>query len=54
MVMVVVSDLEERDFYAPQDLLNEYVIPSAASTPLPPNPAGIVRMQSLVEQLAAP
>jgi CubicO group peptidase (beta-lactamase class C family) len=54
MVVVAVSDLEERDFYRPQDLLNEYIIPAAALSQLPPNPAGVLRMQSLVEELAAP
>jgi CubicO group peptidase (beta-lactamase class C family) len=54
MVVVAVSDLEERDFYGPQNLLNEYIIPAADSSPLPPNPAGILRLQSLVEELAAP
>jgi CubicO group peptidase (beta-lactamase class C family) len=55
LVVVAVSDLEERDFYGPQDLLNEYIIPAAgSSSPLPPNPAGVLRLQSLVEELAAP
>jgi CubicO group peptidase (beta-lactamase class C family) len=54
MVVVAVSDLEEKDFYGPQDLLNEYIIPAAASSPLPPNPAGVLRLQSLVEEIAAP
>ena len=54
MVVVAVSDLEEKDFYGPQDLLNEYIIPATFSSPLPPNPAGVLRLQSLVEELAAP
>lgn len=55
MVVVAVSDLEEQDFYVPQTLLDEYIIPAAeSSSPLPPNPAGVLRMQSLIEELASP
>jgi hypothetical protein len=55
MVVVAVSSLDEQDFYLPQNLLDEYIIPAAESSiPLPPNPAGVLRLQSLVEELAAP
>ncbi len=55
LVVVAVSNLDEEDFYIPQILLNEYIIPAAeSSSPLPPNPAGYLRLQSLIEELAAP
>lgn len=55
MVVVAVSDLDEQDFYVPQILLGEYIIPATkSSSPLPPNPAGFLRLQSLAEELAAP
>jgi len=55
MVVVFTSDLPESDFYVPQTLLNEYVIPAAqSSTPLPGNPDGVALLESLVEDLARP
>jgi CubicO group peptidase (beta-lactamase class C family) len=55
MVVVAVSSLDEQDFYVPQNLLDEYIIPAAvSSSPLAPDPAGVLRLQSLVEELAAP
>ena len=55
MVVVFTSSLEEQDFYVPQTLLNEFIIPAAiASTPLPENPEGVERLESLIEQLANP
>jgi CubicO group peptidase (beta-lactamase class C family) len=55
LVAVFTSDLEERDFYTPQNLLDEYIIPAAvASAPLPANPRGAVKLQAAVDELAAP
>jgi CubicO group peptidase (beta-lactamase class C family) len=55
MVVVFVSHLEERDFYVPQNLLNDYIIPAAkSSTPLPANPDGVARLEARVAALASP
>jgi CubicO group peptidase (beta-lactamase class C family) len=55
MVVVFVSDLEERDFYIPQTLLNDFIIPAAKSTtPLPDNPDGVALLESRTEALANP
>jgi CubicO group peptidase (beta-lactamase class C family) len=54
MVVVFLSDLDDRDFYVPQDLLAEYILPSAlSSTPLPANPTGIEVLQAQLEALSA-
>lgn len=53
MVVVFVSDLEEQDFYVPQRLLNDFIIPAAKSaTPLPANPTGVALLESRIEALA--
>jgi len=55
MVVVFVSDLEEQDFYVPQMLLNDLIIPAAKSaTPLPGNPDGVALLESRAEALANP
>ena len=55
MVVVFVSDLEEQDFYVPQRLLNDFIIPAAeSSTPLPNNPEGMTLLESRLKALAAP
>jgi CubicO group peptidase (beta-lactamase class C family) len=55
MVVVFVSDLEERDFYVPQGLLEDFIIPAAkSSSPLPENPAGVTLLESHIEALATP
>ncbi len=55
MVVVFVSDLEEQDFYIPQGLLNDLIIPAAKSaTPLPDNPDGVALLESRAEALASP
>ena len=55
MVVVFTSSLEDNDFYVPQTLLNEFIIPAAvtAST-LPDNPEGVALLESLIEELASP
>jgi CubicO group peptidase (beta-lactamase class C family) len=55
MVVVFTSDLKDNEFYVPQGLLYDYVIPAAeASMPLPDNPEGISLLQSRLESLANP
>jgi CubicO group peptidase (beta-lactamase class C family) len=52
MVVVFTSDLPEDEFYTPQTLLEEAIIPAAVSqAPLPDNPEGVVLMESLVTEL---
>jgi len=55
MVVAFVSDLSESDFYVPQRLLNDFIIPAAKSvTPLPDNPDGVALLESRAEALANP
>jgi CubicO group peptidase (beta-lactamase class C family) len=55
LVVVFTSSLEEKDFYVPQTLLNEFIIPAAiASNPLPDNPEGVEQLEAIIEQLANP
>jgi CubicO group peptidase (beta-lactamase class C family) len=55
MVVVFTSDLEEEDFYTPQNLLTDYIIPAAkSSSPLPDNPAGNEEMEHYIEMLEKP
>jgi CubicO group peptidase (beta-lactamase class C family) len=55
LVVVFLSDLEEQDFYVPQQLLDGYIIPAARSTePLAPNPAGVAELEAQTKALAQP
>ncbi len=55
MVVVFTSSLEDNDFYVPQTLLNEFIIPAAVtSSTLPDNPEGVALLESLIEELASP
>jgi CubicO group peptidase (beta-lactamase class C family) len=55
MVAVFVSGLDERDFYVPQGLLTDYIIPAAKSSkPLSDNPDGVALLESRIEALASP
>jgi hypothetical protein len=55
MVVAFTSDLRESEFYTPQTLLNDFIIPAArSSTPLPENPAGVAALESGIQALAAP
>jgi CubicO group peptidase (beta-lactamase class C family) len=55
MVVVFVSDLSENDFYVPQTLLNDFIIPAAKPLkPLPANPDGVALLESRIEALANP
>jgi len=55
LVVAFTSDLEEHDFYVPQRLLNDFIIPAAKSpTALPDNPDGVALLESHTEALANP
>jgi metal-dependent hydrolase (beta-lactamase superfamily II)/CubicO group peptidase (beta-lactamase class C family) len=55
MVVAFTSDLAEEDFYLPQELLTAFILPAVSpDSPLPANPAGVERLQSLVEALGKP
>jgi CubicO group peptidase (beta-lactamase class C family) len=55
MVVVFTSDLSERDFYVPQTLLIDFIIPAAkSSTALPDNSKGVALLESRIEALANP
>jgi CubicO group peptidase (beta-lactamase class C family) len=47
LVVVFTSELEEEDFYTPQTLLDDFIIPAAqSSAPLPANPDGVARLEA--------
>jgi len=55
LVVVFTSDLSDNDFYTPQNLLNDYIIPAAVSPdPLPENPAAESALHQLIEDLSQP
>ncbi|MEA1979160.1 MAG: hypothetical protein U9N80_14815, partial [Chloroflexota bacterium] len=55
MVVVFTSSLEDNDFYVPQTLFNEYIIPAAVtSSTLPGNPEGVALLESIIVELANP
>jgi CubicO group peptidase (beta-lactamase class C family) len=55
MVVVFTSQLEESEFYTPQRLLDDFVIPAARSSgPLPANPDGVASLEAATRDLAAP
>jgi CubicO group peptidase (beta-lactamase class C family) len=55
LVVAFTSELEERDFYVPQNLLDCFIIPAAeSSTPLPANPDGVELLGARIEALANP
>ena len=55
LVVVFTSDLEERDFYVPQELFDDYILPACTSDePLPDNAKGLARLEALVGALAEP
>jgi CubicO group peptidase (beta-lactamase class C family) len=52
MVVVVTSNLPLEDFFAPEDLLNTYILPASESAgPLPANPDGVAAMNAAVALL---
>jgi CubicO group peptidase (beta-lactamase class C family) len=55
LVVVFTSDLEEEDFYLPQELLTTFIIPAVESSGrLPANPDGVARLEAAIETLASP
>ncbi len=55
LVVVFVSELPDQDFYVPEELLTNYIIPAAISSqPLPENPQGISELQAQIWALAEP
>ena len=55
MVVVFTSSLPESDFYLPWELLQEYILPAAASSkPLPRSDEGASRLQRAIDSLASP
>ena len=55
LVVVFTSDLSDSDFYIPQNLLNDYIIPAAVSPdPLPENPTAESALRQLTEKLSQP
>ncbi len=55
MVVVFTSDLSEEDFYVPQTLLNDFILPAAkSSAALPDNPSGVALLESRIAELASP
>ena len=55
MVVVFASELAERDFYTPQELLVNYILPSVKSAaPLPENPDAVNRLREQTESLGSP
>jgi CubicO group peptidase (beta-lactamase class C family) len=55
MVVVFTSSLEESDFYIPQTLLNEFIVPAAiASSPLPDNAEDVALLESIITDLMIP
>ena len=55
MVVVFTSSLEDNDFYVPQTLLNEFVIPAAiAPSTLPDNPEGVALLEEIIVELTNP
>jgi CubicO group peptidase (beta-lactamase class C family) len=55
MVMVATSGLPLNDFFVPEILLNDFILPaSESSEPLPPNPAGVEALDASIDALAHP
>ena len=55
LVVVFTSELPDQDFYAPQILLKDYIIPAVqSSVALDPNQEALVNLQSRVDELATP
>ena len=55
LVVAITSELEDRDFYTPQRLLDDYIIPAIeSSAPLPANPDGVTALEASIEALANP
>jgi hypothetical protein len=54
MVVVFTSDLADDSFKFPRNLVDHFIVPAAESlTPLPANPDGVARLQTLIQEAAA-
>jgi hypothetical protein len=55
MVVVFASELNAEDFYVPETLLNDFIIPAAkSSAPLTANPQGVALLDAHTAALANP
>lgn len=55
MVVVFTSGLAPQDFFMPEKLLNEFILPSeVSSNPLPDNKSASARLRSLIDNAQAP
>ncbi|NOR82707.1 MAG: serine hydrolase [Ardenticatenales bacterium] len=55
LVAIFTSHLEDRDFYTPQRLLEDYIIPAVdPAGELPANPGGMTRLEGAIKELANP
>jgi len=55
LIMVVTSGLRLQDFFAPEDLLTDFVLPASESDePLPPNPSGVGALNERIAAWARP
>jgi CubicO group peptidase (beta-lactamase class C family) len=53
LVVVFTSDLSESNFFVPESLLKQFILPAAESpTPLPANPDGVALLESRIRALA--
>jgi CubicO group peptidase (beta-lactamase class C family) len=55
MVVVFISALRSRDFFVPEALLHNFILPATISSePLPANPGGFARLDSIMDAVAHP
>ena len=55
MVVVFASELPEKQFFVPQELLIDFILPAARSArPLPANPEALALLEARAEALATP
>jgi hypothetical protein len=55
LIMITTSGLRLTDFFAPENLLNDYILPASGSNlPLPANPAGVATLKERISALADP
>ena len=55
LVAVFVSELPDQEFFVPNNLIQNFIIPAAQSEgPLPENPEGVDALQAQIEALAKP
>ncbi len=55
LVVVFVSTLADEDFFVPEELLKQYVLPAVTSSePLPPNSKGLKALEASVDALGRP